>query len=186
MGRIAKTFLPEFCDWTSILCWSRKAKIKRTVTVVICTIATSILCSIAFGQNRSQQIANLKTRLAPALELSITELTIALSLKIHEKLEGASVIADDGEKTFLGKIDNNLSPDSIFNTIGIHGSDISPTSIWNDIGRFGGTISRCSPFNDMSSSPPLIVKNGEVVGKLTVNDMIAGAVDPHLLKCLYK
>jgi hypothetical protein len=159
---------------------------KRTVIVVLCTTVTGILCSIAFGQNRGQQVANLKARLAPALELSINELTIALSLKIHEKLDGASVIADDGENTFLGKITSNLSPDSIFNTIGIHGSDISPTSIWNDIGRFGGKISRYSPFNDISSSPPLLVKNGKVVGKLTVNDMIAGAVDPDLLKCFYK
>lgn len=159
---------------------------KRTATITICTIVTGLVCSLAFGQARSQQFANLKARLAPALDLSISELTIALSLKIHEKFDGASVIADDGENTFLGKISSNLSPDSIFNTIGIHGSDIASTSIWNDIGRFGGTISRCSPFNDMSSTPPLIVKNGEVIGKLTVNDMVAGAVDPNLLKCLYK
>ena len=49
-------------------------------------------------------------------------------------------------------------------------------------GQFGGEYSSHSPFNEYSSNPPLIVKNGRVIGRLTVNKYLAGAVDPNLLK----
>jgi hypothetical protein len=95
-------------------------------------------------------------------------------------VEGASIIADDGE--FLGKLTSAIDAESIFNDIGKYGSDISSKSIWNDIGKYGSNISRLSPFNDITSTPPAIVKRGQVIGYLTVNKIMRGAVNPYVLK----
>ncbi|UZD21195.1 hypothetical protein [Algoriphagus halophytocola] len=97
-------------------------------------------------------------------------------------LRGASIIAQDEDRTFLGTLTNELSSNSIFNEIGTYGSDISSNSIWNDIGTFGSDISSYSPFNDITSTPPMIVKNGKIIGYLTVNDIISGGISPEILK----
>lgn len=57
--------------------------------------------------------------------------------------------------------------------MGTYGSEISPNSIWNDIGTYGSDISSYSPFNDITSTPPMIVKNGNTIGYLTVNKIIS-------------
>lgn len=93
---------------------------------------------------------------------------------------GASVIADDGE--FLGKITTSSSSQSIFNEYGSFGSEYGAKSIWNSYGKYGGEYSRQSPFNKYTSTPPALVKGGEVIGYLTVNRSIRGAVNPFLLK----
>lgn len=99
-------------------------------------------------------------------------------------LRGASIIAQDDDGTFLGTLTNELNSNSIFNDIGTYGSDISSNSIWNDIGTFGSDISSYSPFNDITSTPPMIVKNGKIIGYLTVNEIIYGGISPHILKAL--
>ncbi len=97
-------------------------------------------------------------------------------------LKGASIIAQDDDRTFLGTLTNELNLNSIFNEIGTYGSDISSNSIWNDIGTFGSDISLYSPFNDITSTPPMIIKNGKIIGYLTVNDIISGGISPDILK----
>jgi len=97
-------------------------------------------------------------------------------------LRGASIIAQDDDRTFLGTLTNELNSKSIFNEIGTYGSDISSNSIWNDIGTFGSDISSYSPFNDITSTPPMIIKNGKIIGYLTVNDIISGGISPEILK----
>src|SRR5690606_35754495 len=97
-------------------------------------------------------------------------------------LRGASIIAQDDDRTFLGTLTNELNSNSIFNEIGIYGSDISSNSIWNDIGIFGSDISSYSPFNDITSTPPMIIKNGKIIGYLTVNDFISSGISPDILK----
>lgn len=100
-------------------------------------------------------------------------------LLIHD-LEGAVLVAEDG--TYLGKITwNDVDPDSIFNNVGRFGSDVSATSIWNDVSRYGSDISADSPFNDMALSPPRIVKDGNVVGVLSVNDGRPDVIHPKAL-----
>ena len=148
---------------------------------VILFVVTGHICSAA-----DENIQQLKKRIQPALALSIEELQLALSIKVHEKYDGASIVADNDERTFLGKINSSISSDSIFNNICQYGSDISSNSIWNDIGRFCSDISSLSPFNEISSSPPFIVKNNKVIGRLTVNTILVGAVDPNWLKSYYK
>ena len=160
-----------------------KNLLKITVALTLLMISAGELKA---QESREEQVARLKAKIAPALNLSIGELQLALSIKVHEKYNGASIIADDGERTFLGMIGNETERDSIFNDIGQHGGEIARHSIWNEIGRYGGAISRHSPFNEFSSSPPFIVKNGKVIGRLTVNKFIAGAVDPFWLRSFYK
>ncbi len=142
--------------------------------------------AIQAQDTKEERIAKLKARIAPALELSIEELQLALSIKVHQKFDGASIVADDGERTFLGKIGNEVERDSIFNDVGQHGSEVARLSIWNEVGRYGSEVARHSPFNEVSSSPPFIVKNGKVIGRLTVNEVVAGAVDPNWLRSFYK
>lgn len=95
-------------------------------------------------------------------------------------LEGATIIADDGQ--FLGKITTNtIDSQSIINDIGRHGSEISSTSIRNSIGRYGSTISPQSPFNDITSTPPRIYKKGQFVAYLTTNRIKTPRIDPRAL-----
>lgn len=159
----------------------------RICRLIACmTIPIFLIPFISEGGNRDSMSDELKTRLQPALALSIEELQLALSIKVHAKFDQAHIVADDGESTFLGKITNPLANDSIFNEIGRHGSELASESIWNDIGRYGSKISKYSPFNEITSSPPYIVKNGQSIGRLTVNDYVPGAVDPNWLKSFYK
>lgn len=97
-------------------------------------------------------------------------------------LKGASIIAQDDGRTYLGSLTNKLNSNSIFNEIGTYGSVNSSNSIWNNIGTFGSKISSYSPFNNISSTPPMIVKDGEIIGYLTVNNTIYGGISPELLK----
>jgi hypothetical protein len=127
-----------------------------------------------------------KDNLKSALSLSIEELQSALTIKIHQKYDGASIIADDDENTFLGKISSSVSSESIFNYVGRFGSNVASKSIWNDVGRYGSNVARYSPFNEVTANPPFIVKNGKVIGRLTVNEALPGAVDPNWLKTYYK
>ena len=95
-------------------------------------------------------------------------------------LEGASIVAEDGQ--FLGKITvNSVDPQSLLNAVGRYGSEISSTSIFNKIGRYGSDISPMSPFNQIASTPPRIVRNGQVIGYLTVNEIKTPRLDPRAL-----
>src|ERR1035437_260930 len=160
---------------------------KNRYYFVACVVALGAIVSFSVAQeNREAKTAELKARLAPALSLSLEELQVALSIKVHERFDGASIMADDDEHTLLGKISNEVASDSIFNDVGRYGSEVSSTSVWNKVGRFGSEVARLSPFNLVSSSPPLIVKDNKVVGRLTVNKVIRGAVDPNWLRTFYK
>lgn len=118
-------------------------------------------------QTNGQQ--NIKTaRTAPRTDRSVVN------------LEGCLLYANDG--TFLGKITwNDVDSDSIFNSVGSYGSDVSLTSIWNDVSQYGSDVSTESAFNDVAMSPPRIIRNGELIGYLTINVAKPGAISP---KCL--
>ena len=51
-------------------------------------------------------------------------------------------------------------------------------SIWNDYSDYGSEYSSQSPFNDYASDPPILLKDGEVVGKLTGDPYAYEGVDP--------
>lgn len=97
-------------------------------------------------------------------------------------LKGASVIAQDNVQTYLGKIDNKYNSESIFNEYGTYGNEYSSKSIWNEYSKFGNKYNSLSAFNDYSSSSPMIIKNGKIIGYLTTNEFIKGAISPYILK----
>lgn len=100
------------------------------------------------------------------------------SLSSYEcyELEGAKIIAEDG--TFLGTLDDSYESDSIYNDYSEYGNDYNSDSIWNDYSDYGSDYSSQSPFNDYASDPPILLKDGEVVGKLTTDPYDYDAVDP--------
>lgn len=152
-----------------------------------CIVLFVCLTLFAFAQgDRESRVERLRARLEPALKLSLEELQLALSIKVHEIFDGASVIANDGEQSFLGKIESAVIGDSIFNEFGRYGSEFATKSIWNEFGRYGSEFATHSPFNEFTSSPPLIMRDGKVIGYLTVNELLEGAVDPSWLKMFYK
>ncbi len=95
-------------------------------------------------------------------------------------IAGASVIASDG--AYLGSLTNSHHGDSVLNSYGSHGSEYSGTSIWNTYGQYCGEYSGMSPFNSYTRTPPKLIKNGQVIGYLSVNEYLSGAVNPYALK----
>lgn len=94
-------------------------------------------------------------------------------------ISGATIVANDG--TYLGRISNQYDGDSVLNKYGRFGSEYSATSIWNKYGQYGGEYSSLSPFNKYTSTPPVIIINGQAVAHLSVAN---GSVNPFaLLSC---
>lgn len=144
----------------------------------------------AAKQERKKQteaaMSALEGKLAPALALSVEELQMALRIKIQKTYSGAKLEADDESHTFLGAFEDEFGADSIFNDFGRYGSEFAANSIWNQFGRFGGQFAFGSPFNQFNMRPPIIVKDGKAIGRLTINKTIPGAVDPNSLKTYFK
>lgn len=101
-------------------------------------------------------------------------------------VKDATLIAQDSQNSPLGKISNPFDSKSIFNEYGEYGSEYSVKSIWNQYGSFGGEYSTYSPFNKYTSTPPMLIKNGKVIGYLTVNKFVKPSISPNLLKELCK
>ena len=136
-------------------------------------------------RERDEAIRRLRAKLKPLMKYSIEELQLALTMKVIAKYNGAKVYAADDDRKFLGTIENEFGAKSIFNDYGSYGSKYSTTSIWNDYGTYGSKFSLYSPFNSFSSSPPIIVKSGKIIGRLTVNKYVSDAVDPNWLKTFF-
>lgn len=87
--------------------------------------------------------------------------------------------AHNGE--YLGRLTTNIyHADSIFNEFGSYGSKYGFNSIWNDFSNYGGKYSQYSPFNDFTNTPPYIItSDGIVVGRLTTNWTVSGAISPY-------
>ena len=92
------------------------------------------------------------------------------------ELEGAKIIAEDG--TFLGTLDDHYDSESIYNDYSDHGSDYCSDCIWNEYSDYGSDYSSESPFNEYASDPPILIKDGEVVGTLTTDPYDYDGVDP--------
>lgn len=99
-------------------------------------------------------------------------------------VSGAKLIAQDSNNTYLGKISNRYDSESIFNEYGTYGSKYSSNSIWNEYATFGSKYSSYSPFNEYTTTPPMIIKDGKIIGYLSVNKNIGAFISPNLLKAL--
>jgi hypothetical protein len=92
------------------------------------------------------------------------------------ELNGAKIIADDG--TYLGTLGDGYESNSIYNEYGDHGSSYDSDSIWNEYSDYGNEYSGQSPFNEYASEPPVLLRDGRIVGKLTTNSGEYEGVDP--------
>jgi hypothetical protein len=99
---------------------------------------------------------------------------------------GSIIIAQDYDKTYLGRIDSNFGLESIFNKYGTYGSKYSNKSIWNNFSEFGNQYSQYSPFNEISIMPPMIIKGDKLIGYLTINKFIKNGISPYILKRIYE
>jgi hypothetical protein len=81
------------------------------------------------------------------------------------------VFGGPDHQVYLGCLScSDVAPDSIFNSVGPHGSRIATESIWNGIQQFGSRISPYSACNPLAKDPPIIVdQEGTAYGRLTVN-----------------
>ena len=100
------------------------------------------------------------------------------------QLKGAKIYAQDPAKTYLGSLTGEVNNDSIFMQVGPYGNFMSNTSIWNIMSPFGNEIGEYSAFNPMSKKPPTMVKDGKVLGYITVNQSIDNRISPRFLKSL--
>ena len=93
----------------------------------------------------------------------------------------AYLVGADG--VFLGTISSNrIDEKSICNQVGDFGSRVKSKSVWNRVGNYGSQISDLSAYNNNANNPPRIIdENNQVLGILSVNTKIQGAVDPEFL-----
>ncbi|EKY4883340.1 TPA: hypothetical protein ACGUUJ_004428 [Vibrio vulnificus] len=94
-------------------------------------------------------------------------------------LSDVKVIAEDG--TFLGNLNGQFDSKSIFNEFG-YGSEFRSESVWNEFGSYGSEFSSESVMNEFTSTPPMLIRGGKVVGYLTVNSNLDNAINPKILK----
>lgn len=94
--------------------------------------------------------------------------------------------SDDGKMIFLGEVTSNkYDGDGIFNEFGTFGSKFSSDSIWNTFGTYGSEFSSYSAFNSFATNPPVIMdSNFNIVGRLTKNKFVEGAISPYDIKLL--
>ena len=104
--------------------------------------------------------------------------------EVCEVVRDAKIVAQDSNNTYLGKISNKMQSESIFNDFGKYGNEFSSESIWNEFSTFGNEFNAESPFNQFSFTPPMIIKNGKVIGYLSANKSIKSSITPKLLKAL--
>ena len=133
-------------------------------------------------KKRELAIKRSQRKLAPLMSYSIEELQMAVGVKVMHRYQDAKVISTERQPKYLGNISNEFDVDSIFNNYGLYGSKYGIDSIWNQYGLYGSEFSLHSPFNEFSIDAPIIVKDGKVVGRLTVNKSVSGAVDPSWLR----
>jgi hypothetical protein len=108
---------------------------------------------------------------APAWSQRATDACLAL--------DGATIVTEEGK--YLGRVANKYNSDSIFNRYGTYGSRYSSESVWNDYGSFGSKYSNTSARSQYASSPPLLIKDRQIIGRLTTNQYLSGAINPTTL-----
>jgi len=91
---------------------------------------------------------------------------------------GTVLVAYDGQ--FLGYVDANpYNGNSLANSFGTYGNPFSSLSIWNKFGTYGSSFSSLSPWNFFTSTPPILIKNGEPVAYVTTNAFLSPRIHPN-------
>ena len=159
---------------------------KTSVLLILVLIACFNGQPISKESNAQVPNKPIPAKYQAALKLSVQELWIILKIKAKNDLWQAVIMADDGNHTYLGEISSQFKPKSIFNAFGRYGSEFQADSIWNEFGRYGSEFMQYSAFNDFTSSPPMIVKNNTIIGRLTTNEALINAINPNLLKAIFE
>ena len=83
------------------------------------------------------------------------------------------VFGGPGHRAYLGCLScSEIEMDSVFNSVGPHGSAVASESIWNTVSEYGSQVSPYSACNQVASDPPVIVdQDGIAYGRLTVNSV---------------
>ncbi|MDB4453186.1 putative Ig domain-containing protein [bacterium] len=84
-------------------------------------------------------------------------------------LNGAYVLAQDANNTYLGFFGSQFASESINNTFGSYGSQFSLTSVRNTFSSYGSQFSVFSANNNFANSPPIIYKGLTALAYLTTN-----------------
>ena len=113
---------------------------------------------------------------ALALGVILTAQEAFAQENICAAVDGAVIISNDG--TYLGKIVNKYESNSIFNKYGEYGNKFNSDSIWNNYGTNGNEYNPNSWRNSYSSTPPAIMKNSSIIGYLSRNSHLRGALNP--------
>jgi hypothetical protein len=108
---------------------------------------------------------------------ALTFLASLIRLQQLNELQGCTLVAEDG--TFLGRISRDHSdPESLATATGEYGSPFAEHSIFNAAGRYGSSGSDFSPFHPTTRHPPRILREGEVLGYLSVNPQLPDRIHP--------
>jgi hypothetical protein len=91
-------------------------------------------------------------------------------------IAGAEIYATDNQ--FLGVLRNRSHPQSIYNSSGAYGSTWSATSIYATWSQYGGSWSAKSPWSTWTSTPPVLVKNGQAIAYFTMATFLTPRVSP--------
>ncbi len=82
-------------------------------------------------------------------------------------LDGAAVYSDEPTPAFLGFLGNATATDSIMNLNGPHGSTTGEFSVRNPDSKYGKWVSHFGIINIYAIHPPLIFRDGVIIGRLT-------------------
>lgn len=88
---------------------------------------------------------------------------------------------------YLGCLCDQTDPDSVTSAVGLFGpqSKFNPNSIWNRFGTFGSDFSTQGVCDQFATDAPIVVNNGQMVGRLTRNQFASGAItDPNVVTFL--
>lgn len=95
-----------------------------------------------------------------------------------QTIAGAEVWSSERVPVFLGRLTNRFDPLSIYNTFGTYGSQFSSLSINNPFGQYGSQFSQLSARNPYTTTPPILIKNGQALLNFTVNSFRTPYVTP--------
>ena len=147
-------------------------------------IANSELCYCQSNHESRNEFTNeqlnnmIGTYSIDELRILISSLETTLAIKVVAYYDGSKVYSDDDHLEYLGTITSPYGIDSIFNEYSVYGNEFSSECVWNEFSRY-------SSINEFNLNPPLIIKNRQVIGILTVNSYLPGAVNPYWLKAMF-
>jgi hypothetical protein len=185
-------------DYNSALSASNKAKISCIIGVSVggLIFGGAFLNGFREGFQRpiQRQVAIRQQSIAPYVPPAVTPQppeylppveTYLETNPVHNalsQLDGHAYLMG-ADNVFLGIISSDrIHQKSICNPVGEFGSRVTSKSVWNRVGNYGSRISDTSAYKTNTNHPPIIFnENNEIIGFLTVNTRIKGAVDPDFL-----